>query len=150
MCCTTRRKHVQTAAYSSRLLWMATILTPIYTTTFENRTIYIVLWMSFCQLFWEHFADSSWLTYKHVHTLHNDRGISLRLNGIGLEVILPMIDFKDCQVSSFSLWNVNRSKRLLNTRKSSIFTSGSPKHVLGPKNNVNVVHAKSRFLKKTV
>ena len=125
-------------------------LTPRYTTTFENRTIYIVLWMSFCQLFWEHFADSSWLTYKHVHTLHNDRGISLRLNGIGLEVILPMIDFKDCQVSSFSLWNVNRCKRLLNTRKSSIFGSGSPKHVLGPKTRYMSYMPSRGFIKKSL
>ena len=75
----------------------------------------------------------------HVHTLHYDRGTALRLNGIGVEVILPMIDFKECLDSSFSLWNVKRCKRLLNTRKSSIFASGSPKHVLGPENNVYVV-----------
>ena len=60
------------------------------------------------------------------------------LKGIGAEVILPMMDFKVCLVPSFSLQNVKRCIKLVNTRKSSIFASGSPKHVLGPK-TINII-----------
>ena len=76
----------------------------------------------------------SWIINTCVRTFHSDRGIALSMKGMGAEVILPMIGLRGYRVPSFSLQKLKRCNRLLNTTKSSIFASGSPKHVRGPKN----------------
>ena len=42
------------------------------------------------------------------------------------------LGLKECPTPRHSLSKVNLCNRLVNTRNSSIFASGSPRHVLGP------------------
>lgn len=57
---------------------------------------------------------------------------ALNLYSIGIFDIRPTMDSSGCLTSSLSRQNVNRWRRLENTRKSSILANGSPRQARGP------------------